>query len=203
MPPINPEGTGGGSGLGGGAAAGTAVGGGAVGAGGGVVGARRNEVVSGSRLKALVIKSADGALAPYPSSVPLFWDSLLETYCFPQDLGLCLPSGASNAVFSDMGCTQRLVEPYLLRPYQARLPPAGFPVPKLGASYVGGDSRDGGVRDRFFRLAAAHSGPVFTLFQGTCSNRLSLQADGGFAYFQPGAEVPLSDFATFTVMIDP
>jgi hypothetical protein len=198
MPPIKPEGTGGGSGLGGGAAAGTAVGGGAVGAGGGVVGARRNEVVSGSRLKALVMKSADGALAPYPSSVSLFWDSLLETYCYPQFLGLCLPAvSRGDALFSDMGCTQRLVEPFQVRS------PAGLPVPKLGASYFEGGSRDGGVSDRFFRLAAAHSGPVFTLFQGTCSNRLGLQADGGFAYFQPGAEVPLSDFATFTVMIDP
>jgi hypothetical protein len=148
MPPINPEGTGGGSGLGGGAAAGTAVGGGAVGAGGGVVGARRNEVVSGSRLKALVMKSADGALAPYPSSVPLFWDSLLETYCFALG-GLCLPDiSRGDALFSDMGCTQRLVEPF--QPFRV-LSPAGLPVPKLGASYVGGD-RDGGVRDRFFRL---------------------------------------------------
>lgn len=151
-------------------------------------------MVSGTRLKAVVFKSADGAIAPLGSgsgSLSLFWDSLLETYCVPGFDGVCTPIESSSVgYFSDAACTQRLLQNASSPLLQ------GLPTAKVVHSPV---AVDGGAAPKFFRVGAAFTGPVYTLYIGRCS---SMQFGTG-PFFQAGAEVPLSDFATFQVAIDP
>lgn len=177
--------------LGGGTA--STFGGGVANLAGGGASTSRHELVSGTRLKAVVLKSADGASAPIAGTEWVFWDSLLETYC---NVGgsetVCVPrSGTNVGFFSDANCTQRLIT----LPGLSQLP--GLPTAKVAEAFVATDGGTG--TSKYFRVGPAFTGSVFSLYIGRCS---SLQA-GTERYFQAGAEVPLSDFASFQFAIEP
>ena len=105
------------SGGGSGGTGGGSSGGGAGGGSGGGVTTLNQELVSGSRLRAIHLVGADGSKAPWYGPGPVFWDSQLETICQPsgygiQNLaaaangGLCFPSAYSleYIVYSDSNC---------------------------------------------------------------------------------------------------
>lgn len=154
----------------------------------------RNDVISGTRLKAVVMKSADGALAPVSATLPVFWDSQLETYCSPGNTAdekmRCVPQTSSSvAYFSDAACTHRLLASLGSRP----------PLPAAKVQFAPAPFADGGCCGaKYFEQGAAYTGQVFTLYSGRCSNQ---QFDPG-PFVEAGAEVDVSRFAEFTFAID-
>lgn len=105
-------GAGGSSGTGGGSS-GTGGGGGSSGTGGGSTGTVGQDLVSGTRLRAVNFTGADGAKAPF-----VFFDNTLQTYCqpglqfpastgarcYPLALGVQAPS--ESKLFVDAQCAQ-------------------------------------------------------------------------------------------------
>src|SRR5438094_9117050 len=94
-------GTGGGSSAGGGS-------GGSSGSGGGSS-SNTEDLVSGTRLRAVNLVGDDGSKMPL-----FFWDTMMQTYCSPQfgsfSLLRCYPSGAGGivspgGVYADPQCT--------------------------------------------------------------------------------------------------
>lgn len=69
--------------------------------------------MSGTRLKALGIKSADGTSVPIgPYAGAYFWDAQLQTLCAPSNSSppfKCLPPTARLVVYLDAACTQPAV----------------------------------------------------------------------------------------------
>lgn len=97
-------------GSGGGTAAtggGTSVSGGGTGGGTVIVGRSEQELVSGSRLRAIHIAGADGSKAPAGLWGGLFWDNLRQEYCVPTSGAVpvvCGPIAVSlSAVIADGG----------------------------------------------------------------------------------------------------
>lgn len=192
--PQPPNSTGGGAG--GGSTSGQGGGGG--GSGGGV---SRQDLVSGSRLKAVIWKGADGSAAPamtrtggYQIPLSLFWDTQLQTYCTPGVLvegapatGRCLPPPGTNyevGFFSDAACTHQLMERFVQ--------PAGLPDATVG--YVFNVSTRG---MSCHRIGAAATGDVFT-YGTSCGNYPYTHQP----LFEVGAALDLSQFAEFAVAID-
>lgn len=217
-------GTGGGTGGAGGAGAG--------GTGGGrplPIGIGEQQLISGSRLKAIRFISAEGAQAPYGS---LFWDKQLGIACSPatgsgyafasyyqvftqQDLGngRCYPSliaydyggifGA--AAYRDGTCTQPLS--FGLQSFYTQYfgkgagPPSPMGIFSPTNVKYGLRSTDGGLYTGVYTRATLHTGALFTkLDDGGCR---STPRDGGYDYYVLGADVPESEFAEMTVVVDP
>jgi hypothetical protein len=109
------SGTGGGSSGTGGGSSGT--GGGSSGTGGGTVSGVDNELVSGTRLRAIYMLGADGSKIPWSYSglsYNIFWDNQLNTYCTPNlyypvyPSAYCFPvvfATAQAEYYSDPSCT--------------------------------------------------------------------------------------------------
>ena len=171
-------GNGGGVGATGGAGGGSA--------GGGTMASVGQELVSGTRLKAIVQVGADGSRSPwsYPTSgTNTFWDAQLETICLrsadsnglrnPSFADQCTPLGSPSAGYSDSMCTQRLSVP----------PSKDFYAPttrELGRSlkrYVSLERSDGGS-EYFLVSSTAYVGNVYCrLSSGQCTPCGA--ADGG------------------------
>lgn len=161
---------GGGSGGGGGVGGGSGAGGGS----GGGVGRIDQELVSGSRLRAILHAGPDGARAP---TLPiLFWDSQLLTYCYPgRSPAACHPTSAISGVrltsgeyrqygFSDPSCTLPIAdvgEGIDGAQYSRDLIAAG--LPPIEAKFVQRTTflRDGGYGTSDYLPAAPYAGDVY------------------------------------------
>ena len=229
-------GTGGSSGAGGGSTGSgggnTATGGGSSGAGGGiVVGVQDQQLISGSRLKAVRVVSGDGAQAPYGS---VFWDTQLSIACTPgshpyafasyyqvfvqtdSSSARCYPSllaydfwfGLYGSTYRDAVCTQQLT-PGLQSFYRQLFgAPSGPPSPNgifspTAVKYGLRSPTDGGFISYTGQLARAtlYSGPLFSRVGD--GGCTSMPRDGGTDYYQLGADVPDTEFAPMMVAIDP
>lgn len=189
------SGTGGGTVSGGGnSGGGVATGGGFVTGGG--VGRIDQELVSGTRLRALNYVGADGSRAPLG-----FWDNQLDTVCQaalayfggPPRCQPVITYPQTQSAFADSACTipifsyQTTSTVLGVGPYLA----AGLPMPRFyGASSVVGD---GGVSLTFHTLAPA---TAWFNKSGTTCTAAPIPAP---AYVSTGV-VPISTFAELSVV---
>jgi hypothetical protein len=155
-----------------------------------VVGTTGQELVSGTRLRAVSFVGADGSKAPVFTGA--FWDVQLETLCYvptfafnePAHIDECKPT-TGGLYYSEATCKTLLGAgggPFLGKQLKAYLPVA----------------RDGGVA-YFLQSTTPYVGPLFKLSSGTSPTcQPAGDADGG--QFAPiGAPVSL---ATMTAQIE-
>ena len=183
--------TGGGSGSNGGGSAG-----GSSGSTGGGTGVSRRDLVSGTRLKAVVFKGDDGAVAPVSPLLSSYWDTLLETYCWPSSTR-CFPYfDSADGYFSDSPCSHPLMGAPA-GPYgRDGEPLQGLPLPKVGGVNV--RDTDGGLRMEYHQVGSAFTGQVFRQYMGSCTQTTF----GPQVLYELGAVVDSSSFARFTAAID-
>jgi hypothetical protein len=194
-------GTGGSGGGAGGAGGGT--GGSSGGAGGGVA-SHDQELVSGTRLRAIFYVGADGSRAPFYFP---FYDNQLQTYCNPapyavvgSTLGalstpVCVPTPLPGFTRWDATCTTEIAEDTTASLYSTYFTPALGSLPPLSVKY-GFAITDGGLLLR----------PV-TRYQGALGSKL---ADGGctasqssFPVYAPsGGPLPLSTFVSMPAVME-
>ena len=191
--------TGGGAGVTGGGTGG--LGGGS--ASGGGIGRLDQEIVSGTRLKAVVDVGADGSKSPrLYDGVPLFWDSILEVYCARDanwEPSLCRPvltnrpHGGDIGPYRDSSCRSMLA---LLSDVESIGLPASTKT-KVTSSV----SHDGG--SGFYSGYQTYVGPVYEgVFNGgKWSCVLAGQSDGG-QVDPTGEELPWSAFAAHSTVIE-
>lgn len=211
--PANLTNVGGGIAFGGGiASSGGSTAGGVAGTGGGV-GVARQELESGSRLRAVRLVGVDGSRAPGVAlGAALFWDTLKQEYCSPAPSftpAVCSPLTAPNSVLltdggvisgahADPSCTTMLAwarnPTNLWIGYTRNIDAAGV-LPALEPKYFF-HNVDGGV---FVSKGTPYTGPVYTLvFGGTCSRAGDTSASA--VYRDTG--VPEQNLATFSVVRD-
>lgn len=219
------SGTGGGAGGGSGGGMGGGSGGGA---GGGVFGVADQQLVSGSRLKALRFIGADGAQAPFGT---VYWDSQLSIACNPSqmpyyflsyyqtftqlDVGTarCYPSlvaagslYGTTTTFADPSCTQPLwygISSFYSY-YFGRKSGASSPKGIFSAANVryGMRPTDGGSPYVMqITRATLHSGGVYDKQEdGGC---VHMPDAGVLDWYTPGADVPDTEFVEMNLAIDP
>jgi hypothetical protein len=173
-------------------------GGGTNGGGGGATSTGDNELISGTRLKAVVLTSADGAKAPVGTA---FWDSQLSLYCSPDWYsGICAPVAPPSAIppdvglFSDSACMTLLADV----PADWNQPhPFFFPgapaIPPM--KYLVSSSPDGGVAA--YTLGQAFTGQVYVRQATGC---VGTTVDNGYAAVTV-SPTPASTFASFSASI--
>ena len=207
-------GVGGGAGVGGGE---EGVGGGISGVGGGTVsgvgggsgpsGSHLDELQSGSRLKALVYKGADGSSHAYKGN--LFWDSMRAENCatgVSADLKQrCLPTGfyPEAPLFADSMCKTGLIKVGASLSHGAcgeTIPGVLDPTFKYGAQSASSlnscGSTDYGTA--IFTIGAEFTGPIFN-YDYLYGNCYPATKDASYTYFLYGAEVPATEFVEFSV----
>lgn len=169
----------------GGNAGGSGVGGGQAVAGGSSTG---QELVSGSRLRAVNHVGPDGSRAP-----AFFWDTQLAIPCIAQvvnDVGLCVPSytasplNISSGVWADPQCR---LPAYLL---------FAVPIPGFAPSQIYGTDLDGGTRS-WVSLSPASAYQL--LIDGGCAPSTNPGLTSA-RVFSPGLPVAQSTFATMPLL---
>lgn len=203
-------GTGGGSDRSGGGSGGA--GGGTGGFGGGQVGRLDQELVSGTRLKAVRRAGADGSRLSVAENGALFWDEQLEQFCsvgtssgllyrLPTYQGsvyeYCWPAffrqvpGESIRSYADLNCSTPLAveQWYELRSDLGR-------SPKF--TYTQGNRSDGGTG--LYPTYVAHRGNVYRPSDAGC--QFSAATDGGQYVVATGIELRLSDLVHFSEVIE-
>lgn len=189
--------TGAGGGTGGGSAGGfggSGNGGGGNNTGGGV-GVIDQELVSGTRLRAVMTIGADGSrVGVVNSSGGLFWDTQLQVFCHMGYVysHYCVPmwNHEQTGLFSDTTCTQILAR----RDSSLNGSFAGKSYQPLTA----GIQRDGGTG--YYASAQVYSGPLYSKSSsGPCAP--AGMADGG--QFQAlGTEIPLSALVSIATVVE-
>lgn len=180
---------------------------------GGGVGVSRQELESGSRLRAVHLVGADGSRAPGGAlGAALFWDTLKQEYCSPAPAftpAVCSPLTAPNSVMltdggvisgahADATCTSMLawarLPTNLWIGYSRNIDAAGV-LPALEPKYFL-HNVDGGV---YVSKGSLYTGPVFTLsFGGTCTRAGDTTSTA--VYRDTG--VPEQNLAPFSVVRD-
>lgn len=145
---------------------------------------------SGSRLKAIIQKGADG------SEMPTFrWrDTERNEDCFfqnmPDGTTRCLPTGAMSAgFFADSGCT-------IPAAYGAAAPTCGAPPPRYATTSEAGAC---GFTTRYFELG----GLLTAVYQRVGASCFPMSLPAGFEARAVGAEVPLSAFVEAHNVVEP
>jgi hypothetical protein len=179
--------------------------GGAGGFGGGVVAHADQELISGTRLRALVYAGADGSRAPFPIA---FYDTQLQTYCIPSAFNyvgslVALPSPAcipmpvavrsSSSAIYDSTCQTQLGADTMTSLYQTYYPLGS--LPPLTVKYVATVSDAGAT----FQVATRYQGTVgVKLLDGGCGAYSSTDVD----VYTAGAEVALTTFVAMPVAME-
>ncbi len=210
---------------------GSGTGGGGAG-GGGVLpvppGQNDQQLISGTRLKAVRLISSDGAQAPYAS---VFWDTQLQIACAPSstvyafasyyqvflqpDVGRarCYPSLVAYDIpyvtavgYRDSACSQQLTAGLqsFYRQYfgVSSGPPSPMGIFSAAGVKYGIKPVDGGTYyTGTYVRATQHTGAVYSRVGGDGGCVLSSAASGDF--YVLGADVPETEFAELTVAIDP
>ncbi len=182
-------GNGGANGGGGGGGTGGGTGGsGGGGTGGGGGGGSEPDYVSGSRIKARVVSSADGA-----KSFAGFYDTQLGTMCSfnhaADDTLRCLPPLVAyiGSYYSDSGCATPLAYATGCAPTYAYKTEAAVTCVDTGYSL-------GNTRYHVYSIGAAYSGTVYAGSPGSCNTTTP-----SYPVYTIGSEVAASTFAAGSV----
>jgi hypothetical protein len=174
-----------------------------------------NELASGTRLKAVRLKGADGALAPAYAIGSTFWDSQLSDYRSPTsavnatgsiltgDDGptYCMPAALrAGQYFADSTCSTPLAGGYSTLYAKGVTLGIAPGLPRSAPVHVGlrGFS-DGGIAA--YELAGPFSGQAWDGVGDTGCTQADMQTQPRL--WNLGATIPLSTYVEFTGSIDP
>lgn len=195
-----------GSGAGGGGSAGGSGGSGNGGGGnntGGGVGVIDQELVSGTRLRAVTTIGADGSrMSGLTNLGGMFWDTQLQQFCSMSfsDHGYCFPiwgrsfeqtmDSQGSVIYSDITCAQPLAATH-----------APFGGSAWGRSFqplTPGVATDGGTG--YYASAQVYSGPLFSKSSSRPCRPVGM-SDGGQLQ-AVGVEIPLSALVSTTTVVE-
>lgn len=160
---------------------------------------------SGSRLKVIALRGADGFTqeVPWNSQMPL-WDSQLQISCHPSR-GQCLPVYVAGLYFSDSSCATTVAgrDGNTADDVIRALSESGADAGILEQPRFAYQASSSAVT--FFRLGGLYSGPTFSvtsvgLADGGSMQRCDPVNQGGTFYTTAGIE-PASTFASFDVVL--
>ncbi len=188
----------------GGSGGGTGSSGGTGGFGG--PGVNKSELQSGSRLKAVIYKGADGSSHGYDPTGALFWDSMRAENCTIRQAAdlkkRCLPVlgvGPEQTYYKDPGCSdanELIRVPKAAAPACVTVPGVIEPTAKYAVKWKGQSTTCGYASGASIHLKGPEfTGQIYRFSSGYCE---AVNPDPDMKYFDFGIEVQPTEFVEFT-----